>query len=753
MTGRWFGWLGLALAAAAGAQESGEVRGSVADARGGEALAKVAVELVGGPYRAASDGQGRFAFASVAPGDYILNVSTVGYRLIKKPFHLEAGETKEFEVALSADTLARTDEVEVAAGPFEAGRDDGPPALELSGNDAKNLASVLADDPLRAVQSLPGVTSNDDYDARFSLRGADYSRIGLYFDGVLLHMPFHTVEGTPDTGSAAAFNGDMVEELELHEGAWPARYADRTAGVLDVEERDGAGDAASFRVAASASNAGGMAEGPIGKHRRGSWLVTARKSYLQYILERTASNLSIDFALDDVQGRLNYALTPRLAVALDTIESYSSLDRSSAKNQLGINSLMEAGYHYTFTNLTLRYTPAEHVTVVSHAAWMREKFDDSNPTALPLSGGHYGEWVWNGEAAWMWGAGGQLDAGWTLRRLRDSGFANQYYSGPPHVALLDQDDGTGLRGGFYAQQSWTLARGAVKLNAGARWDRDSVDGVGAGAPSASASFAPARRTRVVLAWGQYVQFPELADLRSPLGGPGLLPTRANHALGSVEQRIGERVRLRAEFYERDDRDLTERPFYDPRILNGAIFTPPLNPPERNSGRGYARGFELVAERRSANRLNGWVSYAYGVARERDGVEHTAYPSDYDQRHTVNVFASYRIRPSVNLSARWMYGSGFPIPGFLRLQNGQYYLAGARNQLRFGAYQRVDWRINKSWTKDRYKMTLYGEVVNLTDHANFRFDSFNSFNSKTGLVSLTIDKLFPVLPSAGIVFEW
>jgi hypothetical protein len=100
----------------------------------------------------------------------------------------------------------------------------------LAGNDAKNLASVLADDPLRAVQGLPGVSSNNDFDARFSLRGADYSRIGLYLDGVLLHAPFHMLQGQQVSGSATAFNGDMVEELELHEGAFPVRYEDRTRG-------------------------------------------------------------------------------------------------------------------------------------------------------------------------------------------------------------------------------------------------------------------------------------------------------------------------------------------------------------------------------------------------------------------------------------------------------------------------------------------------------------------------------------------
>jgi hypothetical protein len=733
-------------------QATGEVRGSVVDALGGEALSNVVIQLVGGADRATTDSTGHFGIPSVAPGDYVLNVSTVGYRLIKKPFHLEAGETKEFEVVLSPDTLRVTDTVEVRAGPFETLRQDSPSTLVLAGNDAKNLASVLADDPLRAVQSLPGVTSNDDFDARFSLRGADFSRIGLYLDGILLHMPFHTVEGTEETGSATAFNNDMVQEIELYEGAWPVHFEDRTAGALNVLTRDGSTTQTSVRVTASASNAGVMAEGPLGKSHRGSWLAGVRKSYIQYILDRTMTDPSIAFGMEDAQGRLAYELTPANKVSLNVLESYSDLDRSSAISKLGVNSLLGAGYHYTFANFSWRYAPSEALVVANHAAWMREKFDNTNPSRLPLAGGHYGEWVWDSSTTWMWSAKSTLDVGWSVRRLHDSGYTNQFLSTSPFVRLLDRDDGTALRAGGYAQQSWTLAGGHMHITAGARWDRHSLDGISAVSPQASVSAAVTRTTRLDLGWGQYAQFPEIADFTSPLGGVHLLPMRATHAIAAVEQRIGERARLRAEFYEREDRDLLYRPFYDPRMLNGKVFTPPLNPPLRNSMRGYARGFQFLAERRSANRLTGWVSYAYGATRERDGIEHTAFPSDYDQRHTINVFGGYRIRPSVNLSAKLMYGSGFPYPGFLRMQNGAYYLTASRNQLRFDPYYRVDWRINKSWVKDKYKLTLYGEVINLTNKTNYRFDSFNSYNSKTGLASITLDRLFPILPSAGIVFE-
>ena len=99
-----------------------------------------------------------------------------------------------------------------------------------------------------------------------------------------------------------------------------------------------------------------------------------------------------------------------------------------------------------------------------------------------------------------------------------------------------------------------------------------------------------------------------------------------------------------------------------------------------------------------------------------------------------------------------YGSGFPIPGYLTQSGGFYYLTSVRDQLRMQAYVRTDFRVNKSWTKDKWKLTLFGEVINLTNRTNYIFDSFDGYNSKTFQAFLTLDTMFPILPSAGIVFE-
>lgn len=741
----------LFLAVSAFAQ-TGEVRGTVVDARGGEALANVAVTLMGADYRATTDDAGRFRIANVVPGEYTLNVSTVGYRLEKKPFQLGAGETKEFDVILAPDTLRHSDTVSVQANPFEALRQDSPAALVLAGTDAKNLASVLADDPLRAVQSLPGVSSNNDFDARFSLRGAAYSRIGLYLDDILLHAPFHTVQGQNAQGSITAFNGDFVEQMELHQGAWPQRYFNRSGGVLDVHTRDGSRTGTSFRVTASASNAGAMAEGPIGKRRRGSWLAGARKSYLQYIFERTAPETSFIFGFQDVQGRLAYDLTARQKVTLYVLESHSALNRTRRTN-LGVNSLTEAGYHYTAGNLGWRYTASEQLLVQARTAWMRERHENRNPADLPLGAGYYGEWVGMATATWMWNARSPLDAGLTVRRPRESGNAMRYQNTAATPRLLDTFDGTALHTGGHAQQSWTGFGGAVYLTAGARWDRHSLSGRTAFSPSVSAVAHVTKSMRLQLGWGQYAQFPEIALLTSPLGGRGLLPIRSHHLVAGVEQRLGERTRLRFEFYDRVDRDLPFQPLFDPRRLpNGEVFNPPLNPPYANSLRGYSRGVEVFLQRTSANRFTGWVSYAYGRTSMREGVTLQRFPADLDQRHTVNVYGGWRVRPSVNVSGRFAYGSGFPIPGYLAKNGATYFLVEARNQLRMPEYSRADVRVNKSWTRDKWKFTLYGEVVNLANRKNYLFDSFNGYNSRTGQANINLDTMFPILPSAGVVFE-
>jgi hypothetical protein len=356
----------------------------------------------------------------------------------------------------------------------------------------------------------------------------------------------------------------------------------------------------------------------------------------------------------------------------------------------------------------------------------------------------------------MWNPRSPLDAGLSFRNIRDAGFSEEFLA-PGPVNVLDVYRGAGTLSGGFFEQSWSMAEGRVHLSAGGRWDHHSTDRVTAFSPHAGATFSPWRSLRLELGWGQYVQYPQISQLTASLGGPNLLPIRSAHAVAAAEQRFGERTRLRAEFYNRDDRDLLWQPLLEARLVAGVPVGPAVNPMYTNSLRGHARGVEIYLQRFGANGMSGWLSYAYGRTWMHDGFTRDSFPSDFDQRHTINAYASYRLRPTVNLSIRETYGSGFPLPGYLRPVDGQLkadgqsmYLTGERNRWRLRPYLRTDLRINKSWAHRRWMTTLYGEVMNLTNRTNYRFDSVDAYGG--GRAWVVLDKMFPILPSVGVVFE-
>jgi hypothetical protein len=740
----------LLLACLSAAAWGAGLKGTVRDARGGEPLAgvKIVLECGGTAVETRSGRSGEFALE--AAGDCIVSATLVGYRPLRLALH---EDTSQVELALAPEYLARSDTVTVEAGPFEIAQIGSPSERSLTGSEMKNLAAVLIDDPLRAVQSLPGVASNNEYNSEFSLRGASFDRIGLYVDGILLHAPFHSVRGVQASGSLTVVNGDAVEEMSLHAGAPPVVYGDRTAGALDIRLREGSRRGLNFRVSAGVAASGLTAEGPLGG--RGSWIATVRKSYLQYLLRRSAAETTMAFGFLDVQSKLSYSPSPKHNLTLSVSDGLSDLDRSRGRDRLGVNSVMLADYRVSGANLGWRYAPSSRAHLSNRLAAIRERCENLNPLSLSLGRCAYGEWIWNSEGAWSLRPAAALQGGVSVRRLRDEGESSRYQFNPLALRWRDPWRGTGARSGAFVQQSWSSTSGLVAAAAGVRLDHHSRVAPLAVSPHASLIVRLLPSTRLQFAASQAAQYPELQLLTLGLtGNPNLPPLRSTHLVAAIEQRIGERSRLRLEAWERSDRDLPAQPLLEPRLLpDGRIYNPPPNPPWVNSQRARARGVEVFLQRRSANRLSGWISYAYGRAIVRDSAVSARFFADYDQRHAVNIYASIRLRPTVNLSSRYSYGSNFPAPGWYRRVGDLYYLAGARNLVRLPAYHRADVRLNKVFNWKDLRGTLFLEVSNLFDKTNLRYDSFSGYNARTGQAFPVFDRLFPILPAAGVMLEW
>src|SRR4030095_14768455 len=88
------------------------------------------------------------------------------------------------------------------------------------------------------------------------------------------------------------------QQVTLLSGAYPERHGNRTAAEIDFLMREGSRDRVQSHLSVSAIDASGVVEGPIGGSKRGAWLFSARKSYLDLIVERLypEQNLSFGFA-------------------------------------------------------------------------------------------------------------------------------------------------------------------------------------------------------------------------------------------------------------------------------------------------------------------------------------------------------------------------------------------------------------------------------------------------------------------------
>jgi hypothetical protein len=153
-------------------------------------------------------------------------------------------------------------------------------------------------------------------------------------------------------------------------------------------------------------------------------------------------------------------------------------------------------------------------------------------------------------------------------------------------------------------------------------------------------------------------------------------------------------------------------------------------------------------------LTGWVGYTLGFNRQRDRATGTWFDSDTDVRHGVNLYASYRMTPSVNLSARYNYATGAPVPGYFSISDfttQDSVVVDNRNTSRLEAYERLDLRLNKSFVRDRWKMTLYAEALNVTNHRNLRYMGVGG--NYTDQAWVRLGSTAPLLPSVGLSVDF
>ena len=234
--------------------------------------------------RTVTDPAGRFAL-DLPAGAWTIEVSAPRYLTDRLAVTVPVRGRATIEVVLVREA-AFAEEISVVA-PVAAAS-PAPATLPVRPVEVTSVAGG-GENVFRVLQTLPGVTGTDDFGSRLSVRGGGPDQNLTIMDGVEIHNPYRLF------GLTSAFNPETVERFELTAGAFSASYGDRLSSLLVVNNRAGHDRTGvhGFGGAQRSRTRMPSLEGRLPK-ARGSWIVTARRTYYDIVAERfTDSDLPV----------------------------------------------------------------------------------------------------------------------------------------------------------------------------------------------------------------------------------------------------------------------------------------------------------------------------------------------------------------------------------------------------------------------------------------------------------------------------
>jgi hypothetical protein len=717
--------------------------GRVVDARTGVPIPGALVRAIEPDTSVLTGEDGAFVLDNLPPGRLTLQVVMLGFALLERVLDI-GPSTPPVTLALTETPPSFSEHVEVTGDPFPVREVAVPSEIAIGASDLALLRGILADDPFRAVQAMPGVTSGDDFTAEFAIRGSGPSHIGVLVDGVPAPVVLHTVQGRSDTGSVSMVNSDVLSEVVVSGGAYPPRTGNRTGAQVEFLTREGSRERTQVKGVLGAAIASVVAEGPIGSSRRASWLVAGRGSYAGWIVRRIDPGATTAFTFLDVNSSLSWDVAQSHELSLVAIAGRMWVDEND--DNTGLNSLDHAMNDSAFVLGTWRWQFAPRLVITQKVDGLYNRFSNLNPYDTEIGRGRIGGGGYRASATWTAGDRLVVDSGGSVDVQHQELQLRRLNSRPPLSVPTERVDATERLLGGYVVVTGT-PRSTITWSAGARGDWSQLADAGAFGPFGNLAWGLSEQWRLRGGIGRYAQFPDATQLAGLRAGGGLEPTLATHYDVAAEFRPRPSLRWQAGFYQRLERDALRLPDSEPRLVNGRPTPGSVTTKWENRIDTTSRGIELLFQRRQPVGVSGWVSYSYALTRDHDIVSGERYRGDYDQRHTLNVYVSWRASHRMGASLKYRLGSNYPVDGYY--QDGPeidgeptYVLGTFRNLARYPTYSRVDARVQRSFIRGQRRLTLFVEALNVLNRDNF---------GPAGPGNA--EPLFPVLPSAGVSVEF
>jgi|TARA_B110000263_G_scaffold44817_1_gene36749 hypothetical protein len=796
------------------AQQTSTISGFVRDNATGEPLSYVNVfVVVGGSYKgSASNQDGYYLISNLFPGEYNVNASIIGYKMMTNNVILDKEDEARLDFRLDVSAI-EGEEVNVSAEriKFEQSMESSRISLDL--REINTVPGFIEADVFRTLQMLPGVQSGGDFSSALYVRGSTPDQNLIMLDGITVYNPYHL------GGIFSTFNTDAIKEADFHAGGFPARYGGRMGAILNVINREGNTEKITGSGNISLVTGKALIEGPLPKWKgmKGSWLLSGRRTYFdQFVKLLTGGTGEFPYYFYDYQFKTNLDLgqNHRLTYTRfygDDIVRYSGSDESSnndggtSKNKYGID--WPWGNH---TNgLTWRWIVSPKMVAKTFLSSSRYRYDfnfnyDNKESYIDNDSTIQNnlafdiiykdiikdrtletEIVFNVNEKHTITSGFQLkDINFELvNEFRITTLDTTFLEIPLNMKNKTREFST------YIQDKWD-ATDKIKFQGGLRFAHYNLHDTLYIEPRIGMKYNFSSDMSFKINWGRYHQF--LITANDPdenfrlidlwLGLPADKPASvSDHTILGFEYFSPKNILYRVETYYKDFDHLLSLKQEEVYTENeDDVQTTTMN--EFWDTDAYAYGLELLVKKTSG-KFKGWVGYTFAKTFNYTP-PNGWYAPNHDRTHTLNVVTTVElpnwVSDNLEMNASLTASSGnpyTPIKGRsydwekelngtrdeeraidLEWKLNNKYLVDEKNSDRYPSYFRWDLGITrKNRRLFKWNYESYFQIINITNHKNalsytYRTNTDQSVGNR-GVVERAALNTFPFMIFTGVKFDF
>jgi len=596
-------------------------------------------------------------------------------------------------------------------------------------------------DPLRAIESLPGVVFSSGNRSEPAVRGSSPEDNAYIIDFLPVGYIFHL-------DSSSILNDNVVKDFKLESAAFGSEYNNATGAVIDANSRLPYQDRSQTIIDASLLKAAIFVENQVTDNQ--AFYLSARQSLFQYYIENFLDEEDFEFTTVpeyyDYQGKYTFFLDDNESLSFQIIGAQDkggllfADDSDEVLQDPGLEGGVRFEQYFNTQGLVGDKLYNSGMTHKIGLSQLEEKFafgiGRGNRIDVKVNSFHM-------RSQFTYPINYNHELRWGLQYKESHIGYKGIFSAPacdefdPDCRLVDATEtlqGKGkpviktwygnLANAWNVTNNWTLTPG-VLVSSDDYTDQSFTE------PKLDSRWEFTDRWAFTTAFGKYHIFPDnFGSYTEEFGNPDLKqPTAVHYELG-LENQISDTLFWKVEgYYKTLDDIIIGRANADDLGLDltddNDLAAYNALPRYTNDANGKAWGMEFFINKNLSDKWYGWLSAAYSRTQRTDKLTGEDFRYNYDQPVIINMVANYQANKHWEIGFKWRYQSGQLITPLERAEptptadNPDLHqpIYGELNSERLPAYHKLDVRADRTFVFKSWEMDFYAEILNLYGREN------------------------------------